>query len=122
MCSCDDDGPEAFCEVTRKARKEHRCCECRGVIRAGQTYEHASGIWEGEPRSFKTCAACVEARKEYIAGLPRGCCAPCFGELYLDWPFETLPAHVAKLRAPSHTDLMVTPESLDDFLKDNPLP
>ncbi|HEX7767092.1 MAG TPA: hypothetical protein VF443_10285 [Nitrospira sp.] len=98
MCGCDDDGPEAFCEVTRKARIEHRCCECRGVIAPGQTYEYASGIWDGDPRAFKTCSLCVEARKQHADQLTRYDCQPCFGELYEGWASNELPPHVAAIR------------------------
>ena len=39
MCECDDDIRIVFCkEKTRKARKEHHCYECHGVIPVGIEY------------------------------------------------------------------------------------
>lgn len=96
MCDCDT--PSAFQRHPRKARKDHKCCECRCVIAKGEAYEYASGIWDGEPSDFKTCALCVEAREEYVAQLGRYDCPPCFGDLYDDWPAEYLPPHVAQKR------------------------
>ncbi len=45
-----------------KARKQHRCCECSGMILPGQQYERVSGVWEGNADAFKTCLPCMEAR------------------------------------------------------------
>lgn len=47
----------------RKAKKAHKCSECRGVIGAGETYEHARGVWDGEPGTYKTCKDCADLRK-----------------------------------------------------------
>lgn len=60
-CDCDwDDAelPECHVHEERKAAKEHRCCECRGVIKKGERYHVHSGIWEGRPERFKRCADC----------------------------------------------------------------
>ena len=67
-CSCvaygggDDYGPECMTQKERKARKTHVCIECRGAIVPGEKYEYTSGIWDGDPSSFKTCLACRELR------------------------------------------------------------
>jgi len=52
------DMPEAFTSTTRKAAKEHKCCECGDTINKGDQYQYSSGIWDGEPRSFKQCLNC----------------------------------------------------------------
>lgn len=57
------DTPQVCIETNPKARKEHRCCECRGVIQIGERYEYCTGIWD-EPDTFKTCHDCVELRDE----------------------------------------------------------
>lgn len=101
MCDCDD-SPRAFCTRTRTAAKAHRCCECHGVITKGEKYEYVSGIWDEGPNDFKTCAACVETRDEYIAQLTRYDCQPCFGDLFEGWPENELPPHVAVLRTANH--------------------
>lgn len=59
MCGCDGDGPSAFWETTRKARKRHKCSECRGWIEIGEAYAYIRGIWDGEASSFKQCSDCV---------------------------------------------------------------
>ena len=67
MCSCDSsDGPSAFYSKQRKARKEHQCFECCKKIPVGAVYEYASGIWDGEASSFKTCLRCVGLREAHI--------------------------------------------------------
>jgi len=45
------------------ARKEHKCCECQGVIRAGEKYHKHHGIWEGEPETYKVCEDCESLRQ-----------------------------------------------------------
>ena len=59
------DYPQAFYQVNRLSRKEHKCCECGQAITPGTKYEYSSGIWDGRPDSFKTCMSCVEIREEY---------------------------------------------------------
>ena len=79
-CGCNDEycdlesGPECMTTVWRKARKEHRCCECYRTIEKGEKYQYISGIWDGAPSSFKTCRQCAQIRDDY------GCCAY-FGDL-----------------------------------------
>lgn len=76
----NDEGDAASChtESTRTARKEHRCCECREAILKGARYEYQSGIWDGEPSSFKTCLSCVEIRDHFA------CDGYLFGQLWCD--------------------------------------
>lgn len=50
--------PEAFVVKKRKARKEHICCECHRVIPVGCEYIYYSGIWDGQPSSYKHCVEC----------------------------------------------------------------
>ena len=58
MCGFDGDGPECSVEKTRKARKQHTCCECHLPIPVGAQYVHTSGIWDGEPSTFKQHVEC----------------------------------------------------------------
>jgi hypothetical protein len=58
--------PSVYCCDDRKARKEHRCCECRGTIRPGEHYNYHHGIWD-EPNQFKVCPECDELRAEVDA-------------------------------------------------------
>lgn len=58
MCSCNDDGPSAMWESKPKAKKRHKCCECRGWIEPGEVYRRVRGVWDGEARTFSMCADC----------------------------------------------------------------
>lgn len=62
-----DDGETASASstATRRARKEHRCYECREFISPGTRYQYVSGIWDGEPGSFKSCLSCAEIRDHF---------------------------------------------------------
>lgn len=60
--SCDWDPATVYVSVKRKARKSHTCCECRGKIAVGETYELVTGLWEGSWSTFKTCPDCLPVR------------------------------------------------------------
>jgi hypothetical protein len=51
-------------KTERKARVEHKCCECSTVIAKGQKYQYLSGVWDGRGDSFKTCLPCAELREK----------------------------------------------------------
>jgi hypothetical protein len=79
-CDCDYDAPE-FCDITTvKARKPHRCYECRGSIKPGESYERTAGKWDGDFCSFKTCALCRELRRWAVISVPCFCWT--YGELH----------------------------------------
>lgn len=42
-----------------KARKDHRCSECRGYIRKGTTYQRQTGISDGYPYTWKVHIDCA---------------------------------------------------------------
>jgi len=71
---CDYDLPDAYEHSERKARKQHRCCECHGTISTGEHYHYHSGIWNGQPASYKVCRDCDELRS-LVEGLT-SCRAP----------------------------------------------
>jgi hypothetical protein len=77
-CACGYDGDyepcEFYYEEVRKARKQHRCAECRGPINPGDHYMHRVGKWDGEVSVYKTCQPCMNI----IRSAP--CVVP-FGEL-----------------------------------------
>jgi hypothetical protein len=63
MCDCDDNYCITGGGVNRKARKDHKCCECRRIIKAGETYEYFSGLWRDSGfGDFKTCSHCLAAK------------------------------------------------------------
>jgi hypothetical protein len=74
MCSGSDNPPDVCRSETRRARKEHWCCECGGPIPAGTRYVYTSGVWDGTPDSYKQHAECHELldwiSKRYCDGEP----------------------------------------------------
>ena len=69
-----DNPPDVCGTLTVRARKPQTCCECKCAIEPGDTYEVASGKWDGEWASFKTCAPCAEVRRVFCCdGWVYGC-------------------------------------------------
>lgn len=78
----DFDGyPEFFETSWPKAKKQHVCGECRGQIQPGETYEAASGKFDGHFFYEKTCEACADIRQVYSCGET----PPAFGYLWNDF-------------------------------------
>ena len=74
MCSCDFDNSADFLDVTHpKARKPHRCYECRAPIAIGEVYERVSGKWEGGVESFTFCLTCEAWTRAFMAEQQRVC-------------------------------------------------
>lgn len=60
-CDCGDDGyAELYQSTMRKARKEHRCCECGNAIKPGDIYEYTVIVFEGDFSTKKTCEKCSD--------------------------------------------------------------
>jgi hypothetical protein len=77
MCECDSsDAPIVMNTKIVKARKNHKCFECRKIIDVGNLYEFTSGIWPDGPASFHICVTCTKIRKSLECS-----CIP-FGELF----------------------------------------
>lgn len=57
-----DDGADVADVTIRRARKSHRCEECRETIAVGQSYEHTSMLYEGTWERYRTCLPCAEIR------------------------------------------------------------
>ena len=70
--NCDWDPAQLYTAQRRKAAKNHRCDECHGTIRKGESHEYAKGLWEGQWSSFRTCPDCIPIRCE-LARLPGSC-------------------------------------------------
>lgn len=72
MSSCDVciggydcDGPEFYTAKVVKARKSHKCYECRSEIKSGEQYFRDTGMWGGDFSTFRTCCLCVEIRDAF---------------------------------------------------------
>lgn len=74
-CYCDADPPKVWESTRPKAAKDHRCCECGGVIKRGETHEAFRGLWDGGWHTYRTCADCLHIRCE------TGCSCYEFGDL-----------------------------------------
>lgn len=48
-----------------RAKKSHKCGECRREIISGQEYEYASGKFDNDFFTFKTCADCTSIRDAF---------------------------------------------------------
>ena len=74
-CSCDYE-PWTFYHAKRvKARKPHVCDECQREIASGERYETASGLWDGNLDTFRTCRRCFDVREFMRASVPCFCWA-----------------------------------------------
>ena len=73
-CSCEidvgiDDGCPDFTSTKMvTAKKDHKCIECKGVIKKGEQYEKTVGKWDGNFDTFKTCLDCLSLRREFFRG------------------------------------------------------
>jgi hypothetical protein len=81
-CSCvyvgDDDTCEFSFARTVKAAKDHKCCECGGIIVRGTMHHLAGGKWDGDFSTFRTCPVCREIIKAFF------CNGYAFGAIYDD--------------------------------------
>src|SRR4051812_13436472 len=59
---------EFFYEETRKARKQHKCSECSGVIDVGKKYWRVGGKCEGEIWRQSICGPCHEVNRVFSCG------------------------------------------------------
>lgn len=91
----------------QRARKVHRCDECRRPIVRGEEYEHTTICFEGCWNRHKTCVDCVSIRKAFF----------CHG-----WEFnriwEYLNEHIQATDGQISSDclLALTPSAREDVL------
>ena len=65
----DFDGtPEFYSTTEPKARKEHKCGECAGVITRGTRYNRFSGKYDGVIFTEKKCLMCAEVAAVFSCG------------------------------------------------------
>ena len=69
--------PEFYNEAWHKARKAHRCCECKETIVKDEQYHRFSGKWDNEVRSYKSCGRCYEVRA-WALGNDSDCAIYCY--------------------------------------------
>jgi len=88
MVDCADGYNEMFKAKIVKARKEHKCGECRRQISKGENYHKAGGRYDGDWWSSKQCLHCHQAAQLLIMY--------CGGFLY-DHVWEDLEDHICEL-------------------------
>lgn len=79
-CYCDYEIPEFYQVETRKSRKTHRCTECSGTIRSGETYQYVFYIFDGHPCTVKRCSDCLQLKQWIEAHVP--CFCDTWGDLH----------------------------------------
>ena len=76
MCSTDYDNSPTFWNVSEPiAKKQHKCCECKRTIQAGEKYKRQFGVWDGRAEAFKMCKFCIEPASWLVSecgGYPLG--------------------------------------------------
>ena len=80
------DFPSVGADIIRKARQEHKCCECHRTIKVGEKYHLYKGCWDGRWDEFKNCMECDSIREDLRRDC-RGEEGPAFGELR-EWASE----------------------------------
>jgi hypothetical protein len=89
MCDCE---PNQFERVEyRKARKVHKCYECRRSIQIGDRYECWTGMFDGRIDRYKTCDDCAKLR-DWLN--KRTDCCIAFGELTTELLEADIISHV----------------------------
>lgn len=83
------EAPSCMFQKIRKARIDHKCCECFCVIHKGQNYLYTSGVWGGAGQSFKQCIDCHEIMMSASSISESEDEQPCFGML-ADWFFNSM--------------------------------
>jgi ribosomal protein L40E len=74
MCFDNDGYPELTNDRVCKARKPHKCSECRGVIAKGEHYHRHSGKFDGGFFDDKVCRRCDYDRVRVVEHeLAEGC-------------------------------------------------
>ena len=99
-CGCiyvdDYDNGEPYSETIRKARKIHVCCECKREIQSKEEYQVATGKWNGNFNTFKTCKDCLSVRDEFF----------CDGFLFTSlWEFVT--QHICDMNGEISSDCLI---------------
>lgn len=69
MCEIDFGGEYStlLSERVVRARKEHRCTECRACITVGELYTRRSSVYDGHLSAQKLCAECARDEKEFAS-------------------------------------------------------
>jgi hypothetical protein len=72
---------DVYTDAVRRERKDHHCCACQEVIRAGDDYSLTTVIGDGIVSVYKRCLRCqkIHVHLRTLSGLENEC-----------WPDERL--------------------------------
>lgn len=78
----------------QQARKQHRCCECGGIIPINEHYDVLVGVYEGDFYHEKQCADCspvyerlnYESWKKNREGITFGTMYECIDKDVIEFP------------------------------------
>ena len=61
MCNIDDcdERYSVYYKQVKRARKEHKCCECRRAIAPGEPYQFSKGLYDGTWDTWHMCQHCL---------------------------------------------------------------
>lgn len=73
-CVCDYDAPLFHSIRVVKAKKQHKCYECRALIFPGEKYKYTVGRWDGSGvDTFRTCQNCSDLEQWVRNNVPCVC-------------------------------------------------
>lgn len=87
--------PQVITVTHHVAHKEHKCCECGGIIAPLDVYERTKGQWDGAWSVFKVCVPCIEARDWLVNETEWK--QKFFTEPGTDWHFTKLREHLMQI-------------------------
>lgn len=86
MCMIDSaEDSDFYSETWRKARKEHRCEECRRTIVAGELYKRHAMALDGSVSVFLHCPHCSAAASWLVKHCGGYLCAGVEDDLFEHW-------------------------------------
>jgi hypothetical protein len=89
-CTCDyGEAATIWREEERRARREHRCSDCGGMIRRGEHYRSLACLFDGEWSCSKRCADCQflihEVERAFMGACGGTWCGIYLGDLPESW-------------------------------------
>ena len=72
---------DVYCHDVRKARKDHVCIECHGIISKGEFYHYHHGVFDGSGVHHKECNECCTLRGLIDKDIVYGEDLTCFEQL-----------------------------------------
>lgn len=69
-CECIEVDHDGFAELLaieeRRAKKQHKCTECKKIIKPKETYTYEKTMYDGDTEEWKTCLDCLSVREAFF--------------------------------------------------------